>query len=37
LIAISEIFNDDSEEEITEQIEFEWGDGEEPEVEEVSA
>jgi len=31
LIAISEIFNDDSEEEISEQIEFEWGEDPEPE------
>jgi len=37
LIAISELFNDDSEEEISEQLTFEWGDGEEPEVEETSA
>ena len=35
LIAISELFNDDSEEEITEQLTFEWGDEEEVEPEAV--
>jgi len=37
LIAISELFNDDSEEEISEQLTFEWGDEEEIEVEGASA